>query len=672
MCGIAGVHSWTRLTKDPLPLVQRMVESLRHRGPDQCGVYLDDEVGLGQSRLSIIDLYGGSQPISNEDGTLWLVCNGEIFNYVELRKRLRQLGHRFATRCDVEVLLHLFEEFGPDMLKMINGQFAMAIWDIKQHRLFLARDHVGICPLYYVAEGYFAFASEMKSLFCLPTPKPTLDETALAQTCVFWSPLPGKTPFSGIREIKPGCYMWVQEDYLQEIRYWRPEYAPAEAERIHDPETAAELTRELIQDAVRIRLRADVPVGAYLSGGLDSSITTAMIRRLHSGRLRTFSIGFENPHYDETFYQQMVSSYLGTEHTALATKNTDLGAHLLDVIWHAEKPLLRSAPIPLFMLSNRVRQSGFKVVLTGEGADEFFSGYNIYKETKVRQFIARQPESERRKKLLQRIYPYLDGRDDRNSAFWRQFFLRDVMATDDPFYSHRLRWQNGAFLMQFFSPELLANLGQYDPVEELRHQTDGMMDGLDPLARAHFLEYYVFLGSYLLCSQGDRMIMSHGIEGRYPFLDKRVIQLALRLDPRLKMRGLNEKWILKRSFADMLPEQVVNRTKQPYRAPIRDLYLASMDRLHPYLQSDRLKSSGLFNASKVDLLYKRLIDSKRTLSAREEMTLMFIMTVQMLDELFNDALRIPAHSLRSDWLIYDKRGEREAYTEKGNWHHAVT
>lgn len=672
MCGIAGVLSWSRLTREPLPLMQSMVDSLRHRGPDQCGVYLDDQVALGQARLSIIDLYGGSQPISNEDGTLWLVCNGEIFNYVELRKRLRHLGHRFFTRCDVEVLLHLYEQFGADMLKLVNGQFALAIWDTRQRQLFLARDHVGICPLYYLADGYFAFASEIKSLFTLPGLRKSLDEIALAQTCVFWSPLPGKTPFNGIREIKPGCYLRVQEDYLQEVRYWHPEYACAEVEQIKEPAAAIEATRELIEDAVRIRLRADVAVGAYLSGGLDSSITTAMIRRLHSGRLRTFSIGFENPHYDETFFQQMVSGYLGTEHTALATKNSDLGAHLSDVIWHAEKPLLRSAPIPLFLLSQRVHQSGFKVVLTGEGADEFFSGYNIYKETKVRLFIARQPQSAWRQLLLQRIYPYLDGRDARNAAFWRQFFLRDITQVGDPFYSHRLRWQNGAFILQFLNADKLAMLGQYDPVEELHHQINGMMDGLDPLACAHFLEYYIFLGGYLLCSQGDRMLMSHSIEGRYPFLDKRVIQLALRIAPRLKLRGLDEKWILKRSFADCLPSQVVNRTKQPYRAPIREMFLAAMERFQPYLQNDRLKSDGWFNAGKVELLTKRLFDPKSTLSAREEMALMMILTTGMLQELFIGGITAPVRRVHNDWLIYDKRGDTGAFSEKGAWHHAVT
>jgi len=649
-----------------------MVNQLRHRGPDQSGLYMDNEIGLGQSRLSIIDLYGGSQPISNEDGTIWLVCNGEIFNYVELRRHLRQLGHRFVTRCDVEVLVHLFEEFGPDMLKMLNGQFAMAIWDQRQHRLFLARDHVGICPLYYIADGFFAFASEIKAFSRLPGVHHELDVKALAQTCVFWSPLPGTTPFTGIREIKAGCYLRVQEGYVQEQRYWHPEYRCAPNEQISDPDLAAESVHEMVADAVRIRLRADVPVGAYLSGGLDSTITTGLIRRLHSGHLRSFSIGFENAHYDETPFQEMASSHFKTDHSALFINNSDLGENLRNVIWHAEKPLLRSAPIPLFLLSQLVQRNGYKVVLTGEGADEFFSGYNIYKETKLRLFAARQPQSQWRPLLMQKLYPYLDAREQRNSTFWRQFFMRGVTHTEDPFYSHRLRWQNGAFILQFFSPEILQTLAGYDPVDELQLQLDGMMDGLDPLARGHFLEYYIFLGSYLLCSQGDRMLMSHSIEGRYPFLDKRVIQLANHIAPNLKLHALNEKWILKRAFQKELPPPIVKRIKQPYRAPIRDMFLASREQLSAYFQSENGMGDGLFDANKVKILVSHFLDPKRTLSAREEMALMMIISVRMLEELFAQSSTSPSPRQQNDWLIYDKRREYGKHTERGTLRHAAS
>ncbi|HOT96874.1 MAG TPA: asparagine synthase (glutamine-hydrolyzing) [bacterium] len=672
MCGIAGIFSWQYLTRNPQPLLQAMVNQLRHRGPDQSGLYLDDDIGIGQSRLSIIDLYGGSQPISNEDGTVWLVCNGEIFNYVELRRRLRQLGHHFVTRCDVEVLLHLYEEFGAEMLKMLNGQFALAIWDQKHHQLFLARDHVGICPLYYIADNFFAFASEMKAFGELPGVRHKLDVTVLAQTCVFWSPLPGKTPFTGIKEVRPGCYMRVQEGYVQEVRYWAPEYRCAPNDQITDPDLAAETVHDMIEDAVRVRLRADVPVGAYLSGGLDSSITTGLIRRLHSGHLRTFSISFDNPQYDETPFQEMVSQYFKTDHTALQIHNNDLGENLREVIWHTEKPLLRSAPIPLFLLSRQVQRSGYKVVLTGEGSDEFFSGYNIYKETKLRCFAARQPQSTWRPILMLKLYPYLDARDKRNNSFWQQFFMRSFTQTEDPFYSHRLRWQNGAFILQFFAPEVLDELAGYDPVDELQHQLAGMMDGLDPLARCHFLEYYIFLGSYLLCSQGDRMLMSHSIEGRYPFLDKRVIQLANHLAPNLKLRALNEKWILKRAFRRELPQSVVKRPKMPYRAPIRDLYLASLDQLSTYFQPDKVHENGLFDPRKLQLLHNHFVNPQRTVSAREEMALMLITSVQMLQDLFGKPGLSLSPRQHNEWLIYDKRSDPGSYAEKGALHHVTT
>jgi len=345
-----------------------------------------------------------------------------------------------------------------------------------------------------------------------------------------------------------------------------------------------------------------VPVGAYLSGGLDSSIITALIKRKNQNKLQTFSVGFASAKYDETGFQQLVSDHLGTEHASFVCDNKTIGETIPAVVWHAEKPLLRTAPAPLFLLSKMVHESGFKVVLTGEGADEFFTGYNIFKETKLRSFNARQPGSAMRQRLFKRLYPYLKHDKRRGGAYWQDFFLKNYRDTTDPFYSHRLRWENSAFILNFLNPEILSQTAGCDPVRELAEQLHDQpaWQAQSPLARAHFLESYLFLGSYLLCSQGDRMLMSHAIEGRYPFLDHRVIELAARLHPSLKLKGLNEKWILKKTFDAVLPPEVTRRNKNPYRAPIRDAYVAGRAVLEEFVSQDMIKRHGIFAREKVD------------------------------------------------------------------------
>jgi asparagine synthase (glutamine-hydrolysing) len=667
MCGISGIFDWGQQNPDSLETVKNMVAALAHRGPDGCGLYSDDWVTFGHSRLSIIDPQGGRQPLSNEDGSLWLTCNGEIFNYIELRAELEAKGHRFASNTDVEVLVHLYEDDGEALLDRINGQFAFALWDRRQHKLFLARDHVGICPLYYWHNAHrFAFASEIKALFKISGIAPRLNQSALKQIFTLWAPLPGQSPFQGIFEIKPGCYLWVEPNHVHEHRYWSLPFAAPENSSIRDPREAIDELTFLLEDAVRLRLRSDVPVGAYLSGGLDSSITTALVKVKNQNRLRTFSIGFEHANYDESKYQQLVSSHLGTDHSSFTCDNKTIGEILPEVIWHAEKPLIRTAPAPLFLLSKMVHDSGYRVVLTGEGADEFFSGYNIYKETKLRCFNARQPGSKIRPLLFKRLYPYLNVENGRTGTFWQEFFQKNLLDTSDPFYSHRLRWQNSAFILNFLHPEFLGQEAAYDPIQDLSAQLNGYhtLAQLTPLARAHFLECHIFLGSYLLSSQGDRMLMSHAVEGRYPFLDRRVIEFANRLLPSLKLKGLNEKWILKRAFARLLPSEIVRRTKHPYRAPIKDSFNAGREILEEFTSDRVIDHDGVFASPKVALLKKKFKQPGAMVSEREEMALVAIATTGMLTKFFinREAPRRAGNEVVC-WVL-DKRS-KSAFTQPG-------
>jgi len=658
MCGIAGIFDEAKLNPGILPLFKNCVNILDHRGPDGKGIYIDKFTVLGHARLSIIDHYGGQQPISNEDGSLWLVCNGEIFNYIELRKELENKGHIFSTHTDVEVLLHLYEDYKEKLLDYINGQFAFAIWDKKKHTLFLARDHVGICPLYYCKiKNQFIFASEIKSLFSLPWIKPELNLHSLVQTFTFWAPLPGESMFKNVFEIKPGNYMWVNDKKIEERQYWKCEYPLDKSGYITNTDQAVEEVTYLLEDAVRLRLRADVPVGAYLSGGLDSSITTSLVKTKNHNKLRTFSIAFEESNFDETFYQQLVSKHLNTDHTAFKCSNESIGRVFEDVIWHTEKPILRTAPAPLYYLSKSVKDSGFKVVLTGEGADEFFSGYNIYKETKIRCFNARQPASTIRPLLFSRIYPYI-ATNSRTMKFWQSFFQKDLLNTDDPFYSHRLRWGNKGYLSGFLAPDLLKQVSDYDPVDDLKARLAGYIDAYDPLTRAHFLEVHIFLASYLLSSQGDRMIMSHSVEGRYPFLDRRVIEFANRLHPKLKLRMLNEKWLLKKAFAYLLPEEVIKRKKQPYRAPVMASFVSNKELIDKWFAEKKLKDTILFDKEKVVLLQKKIFQTNSVVSSREEMAVTAILTTEMLTDLFINNKQSSWLPAEKDFKILDYRTEK--------------
>lgn len=607
MCGIAGIFHTRPRGPVSEELLTRMISVLGHRGPDESGLYLDDHAGLGHARLSIIDLACGSQPIRNEDGTLWIVYNGEIFNYLELREELVSKGHRFRTATDTEVLLHLYEDKGPDCLHDLNGQFAFAIWDSTRRELFLARDRLGIRPLHYaVRDGRLLFASEIKSIFADPDIPRRIDPAGLDQVFTFWSPLPGRTFFRGVEELPPGRYLLAGPDRLSIRKYWEVPFCPPEEQWAGEPEELQAHVRDLLVDAVRIRLRADVPVGSYLSGGLDSSGVTAIVKRRFDNRLRSFGIRFEETRFDECRFQDEMVRFLGTDHTGILATNEEIGRAFGDVIRHVEKPILRTAPVPLYLLSDTVRKNGFKVVLTGEGADEVFGGYDIFRETLVRRFWARRPSSRLRPLLVRKLYPDI-FRDPRLGATLQAFFGAGLENTDDPFYSHRIRWENTKRIKTFFSKDIRDGIGEYDGEEELRARLPESFGSWDPLSKAQYLEMELFLGNYLLSSQGDRVAMAHSVEIRLPFLDYRIVEFMARVPAVWKIRGLKEKYLLKRILGDLLPASILARPKHPYRAPIRQSLLPGNGADLPEALSEAaLRKAGLFDPAKVGRLIKKV------------------------------------------------------------------
>lgn len=640
MCGIAGaVSSDLHERSDGRGSMLRMLGMLRHRGPDQFGIYDDGRAALGSARLSIIDVAGGQQPISNEDETLWIVLNGEIFNYVELRRDLEGCGHRFRTNTDTEVLLHLYEEYGRECLSLINGQYAFAIWNTRQRMLFAARDRLGVRPLFFTeAGGSFVFASEVKALLAWPGVKAELDATALRQVFTYWSPLPGRTMFKGVSELPAGSCLTYSNGALKVDRYWTMRFGsegdgPGERH-------AVEQLRELLTDATRIRLRADVPVGAYLSGGLDSSLIAKITSDHMGSQVATFSIAFEDRAFDETEHQLHMASVLRTRHEVVHASFEDIARAFADVVWHTEVPLTRTAPVPMFFLSRLVRESGFKVVLTGEGADEFFAGYDLFKETVIRRFWARQPDSALRPRLLQRLYGDIPGLSSMSGDVLRAFFAWRLNEVDSPFYSHAIRWRNTARLHRFFTPEIAQD---DDGADVLTPESLGLpaeFSGLGVLERAQSLEANVFLPQYLLSSQGDRVAMAHSVETRHPFLDYRVVEWANSLPARLKMKGLKDKYVLRRLGRELLPDGVWDRPKRPYRAPISRSFFAPQTREQALelLAPEQIRRTGIFRDAAVSRLVEKVQAVARA-SETDDMAIAGILSTQIWHRDFVERLR---------------------------------
>ena len=671
MCGISGILNLEN--GDPVCEgdIRQMLAMIRHRGPDQFGIYLDGPVGLGNARLSIIDLNTGQQPICNEDGTLWIVFNGEIFNYLELRPELEARGHQFATDSDTEVLLHAYEEFGPKCLERFNGQFAFAIWNVRDQSLFLARDRLGVRPLFYtLKDGNLIFGSEIKAILASGRVRADIHPAVLDQVFTFWCPLSPSTIFRDIVEIPPGHSLLARHGNISVKGYWELTFPARDgASTPGMPHKGLEDYQEefssLLVDATKIRLRADVPVGAYLSGGLDSAIIGSVIRNFTTNRLDTFSIAFDDAGFDESAWQRQMARFLGTGHQVVQASHEAIGRVFPEVIWHAEVPLMRTAPAPMFLLSKLVRDSGYKVVLTGEGADEFLAGYDIFKEAKVRRFWASQPDSAWRPLLLKRLYPDIGALSRNNASFLVAFFRKDLLDVDAPDYSHAVRWRNGRRNCRFFSMEVQQEVAQH-ACNPLGGQLPPQFKGWGPLARAQYLEIKIFLSQYLLSSQGDRMGMAHSIEGRFPFLDCRLVEFCNRLPANLKLRGLTEKYLLKKLGQTLLPQEIWRRPKRPYRAPIHRSFFndATPDYVRELLSPEKLRTSGLFNPDAVSQLVRK-IERGASIGEMDDMALAGILSTQLLYSQFvSDFRRAAPLGEKDDVKLC--RGSRSTLVSQGS------
>jgi asparagine synthase (glutamine-hydrolysing) len=635
MCGICGI---VRRDGPPdLALLRRMMSRLGHRGPDGNGFYRDQRAALGHTRLAIIDASGGAQPLCNEDGTVWVTFNGEIFNYVELGAELRHRGHIFRTASDTEVIVHAWEEWGEECFARFNGQWAVALWDRQAERLVLSRDRLGVRPLFFMCgSAGLLFASEVKSLFADPSVRRTFDPSGLHQTFTYWSPVAPRTVFRDIEQLEPGYYAILDRDGFRKVPYWRITFPERGCEPIQDTQENARALRDRIVEATRLRfLRSDVPVGAYLSGGLDSSVTATVIARYTGAPLHTFSLRFSDGEFDEGQYQKKMSAVLGTQHQDIMVSPSDIAAVFPEVIWHAETPILRAAPAPLFLLSKLVRDSGYKVVVTGEGADEVLAGYDLFREAQVRLFWSRDPRSAKRTRAAELLYPWMTRSPGLMPAFARSFFGRHL-DPGDPALSHRPRWDSTSVIRGMLSQDMQDRMGRAD-AEDVVAAMPPASKSWDPLSRAQWLEMTTLLAGYILASQGDRMLMANSVEGRFPFLDRDVVDFANTLPARHKLFGLEEKYLLKRAFADLVPDDIIHRPKQPYRAPdATSFFTPDRPAWFDEVMAERaIAAAGVFEPSLVaGLLAKCRRTGGENMSNTDNMRVLAVVSTQLTHECF--------------------------------------
>ena len=628
MCGLAGV---VRPKEDGPPVreisLRRMARAIRHRGPDGFGLAVERGAGFVSTRLAIFDIPGGWQPLEAAAGDDLLVYNGEVYNHPELRSELEARGESFATSCDTEVVLRLLERDGPEALDRLNGQFAFAWWQPGERRLTLVRDRFGVRPLHFahLSDGSLVFGSEAKALFASGELLAAPDLDGIDDVFTLWGPRPPRTAFAGISQLRPGSLLvWERGRIVEERAWWRPAYGQAQ-------EANGDLS-EVLRESVRLRLRADVPVGAYLSGGLDSSLIAALAQAEIGTRLRTFSIAFKDPRYDERAHQESVARMLGTDHHVVEAGPAEIAESFPAVVRHAETPLVRTAPVPLFLLARDVRAHEISVVITGEGADELFWGYDLFKEVALRELHRSDPE--RALGLLEGLYPYLGPAGARRGPAWQRFLL-ETGSSEDPLSSHLTRAAATATVKALYRPELAGEIGDGSSLARLRGELPVAFDRWSSLERAGWLELATLLEPYLLAAQGDRVAMAHGVEGRFPFLDHRVFTHAAALPADRKLSGLDDKVALREIASGLLPPEIAARPKLPYRAPEVVPFFApgAPDWVEESLSPAALAETGIWDSERVGGLLKRCRAGRAT-GVREGMALIGVLSTQLWHDAF--------------------------------------
>ncbi len=628
MCGIAGIVDPTQPAGALSGRIEQMLARIGHRGPDGAGYVVDDGFAMGTVRLAILDPNAGAQPFGDESGRYWVCYNGEIYNYLELQRELEELGCRFTTHCDTEVVLKAWAAWGPDCLTRFNGGFAFALYDRQTGDVFLARDRFGKRPMFYARQGErLLFASEMKAFLAVPGFEFEQDPAQLSSILGQWTPLPDQTGFANIESLPMGRWLRLRDGELTTRTYSQLRFD--EGPEVASEGDALEAIRERLTRAVELRLRSDVEVGVYLSGGVDSAIVARLAKDFATKPLSTFSVEFEDAEFDESADQRLVSQHLGTRHHAQHITHADIAEKTPDAVFHAEVPAFRSAFVPMFILSQRTQDEGIKVILSGEGADEAFLGYDLFKETLLREAWNELPEDVRRARI-ETLYPHLAhyGPDDiaAVTGLYHQFSVEKMPGL----FSHELRFQNGRF-----STRLLKEAGEpFEAISALVASTEGYA-GFSAVEKAQWLEYKTLLPGYLLSTQGERMSLAHGVENRCPFLDPDVFALATSVNLKFD-DGFVEKRLLREAFRDRLPERIVDKRKFPYRAPDAAAFAAKRpDYLDLVLSEAELGAIPFLNAKFAQKLANKVLSKPAgEISTKENQTFLYLLSICLLNRSF--------------------------------------
>jgi asparagine synthase (glutamine-hydrolysing) len=591
MCGIAGAIDNVSGAAERREIVSRMCDAIQHRGPDDHGIYHGPNVALGMQRLSIIDVDKGHQPISNEDGSIWIVFNGEIYNYLELRDQLESLGHRFKTNSDTEVIVHLYEEKGEACVERLRGMFAFAIWDSREQRLFAARDRVGKKPFHYVqTRNGLVFGSEVKAVLQHPDVERSVNPQGIADFLAYGYVPDPKTAFTGINKLSPGHLLSYRNSRLSIRRYWDFDYtndlAPREEQYYID-----ELRRRLLE-SVRVRLVSEVPLGAFLSGGIDSSAIVAMMSRESAAPVKTFSIGFSDAEFDELKYARVTAGHLQTDHHEFVV-SPDVCRLVDEIVWHHDEPFADVSSIPAYIVSKMAREH-VTVVLSGDGGDELFGGYGRYLVDLDRRKYERIPSLIRRGALapLSRALP--------RSAYGKNF-LGNIALDGAGRYIESVSYFNDAMKRELLSPEYLRQLDGYESARAFRNIFYSQ-DAADRLERLLYLDSKTYLPGDIL-TKVDRMSMAHSIETRVPLLDHQLVEFVQKIPIAMKIRGRDTKYIFKRAMRGILPDEIIDRPKQGFDVPINKWLnneLRSM--LDDVLNDSRTRQRGYFNRRAIESL----------------------------------------------------------------------
>ena len=591
MCGIAGVIS---LNGSPVEIdwARQMCAAIVHRGPDDEGFYGDAHVALGMRRLSIIDLEGGHQPVHNEDRSVWVVFNGEIYNYRQLRDDLLARGHTFYTASDTETIVHLYEEYGADCVTHLRGMFAFAVWDRRQRRLLLARDRLGIKPLFYARRGArLYFASEVKCLLQMPDIERRISWRATGHLFTFLSTPPDESIVAGVKKLPPAHTLIASmSGHVRTDQYWQLRFQP---DTRHDEASLADQLRDLVDASVREHLVSDVPLGAFLSGGVDSSAIVAAMTRLGGRPVKTFSIGFAEAGYNELDYARVIAKRFGTEHHELVLEPDVLGV-LDDVVWHLDEPFGDSSAIPTYMVS-RLAAEHVRVVLSGDGGDELFAGYDRYAVEQRERRYQRIPG------VLRRAAGHVatslpDGTRGRN-------FLRHHALEGWARYVDSATLFNAEQRLQLFKPDVARVLREEDPSRLLRLELErGDRHWLSTL-QASDIHRYLPLD---ILTKVDRMSMAHSIEARVPLLDHRIVEFAATIPPSMLLKGTTGKHLFKASLERTLPDEILRRPKRGFAVPLDRWFRGSLGPfLRTLLTSDESRRRGVFDTAYVSRLIDR-------------------------------------------------------------------